>query len=115
VTAAAPPIQNLDSFDVVGERIDGGVDLVVTCSGPLDASPGTLDLIERKVLAYLKTIAHENFARVYPAAQRGRVRIFVCCEHSVSDAAGKLIDTLTSSAGLQGVALSIVKNAKDIA
>jgi hypothetical protein len=23
-----PPIQNLDAFDIVGERLDGGVDLV---------------------------------------------------------------------------------------
>jgi hypothetical protein len=51
-----PPIQNLDAFDIVGERKDGGVDLVVSCSGPLDSSSTTLGLIERKVRAYLVTI-----------------------------------------------------------
>jgi hypothetical protein len=64
-----PPIQNLDAFDIVGERKDGGVDLVVSCSGPLDTSSTTLGLIERKVRAYLVTIAHENFARIYPMAE----------------------------------------------
>lgn len=33
-----PPIHNLDAFDIVGERKDGGVDLVISCSGPLDSS-----------------------------------------------------------------------------
>ena len=42
-----PPIQNLDAFDIIGERKDGGVDLVVSCSGPLDSSTTTLGLIER--------------------------------------------------------------------
>jgi hypothetical protein len=69
--SSGPPIQNVDAFDVVGERRDGGVDLVVSCSGPLDSSPRTLELIERKIVAYLVTIAHANFARTYRAAERG--------------------------------------------
>jgi hypothetical protein len=37
-----PPIQNLDAIDVLGKRVDGGVDLAITCSGPLDDSADTL-------------------------------------------------------------------------
>jgi hypothetical protein len=44
-----PPIQNLDAFDIVGERLDGGVDLVVVCSGPLDDSAEVLGLLRRKL------------------------------------------------------------------
>lgn len=105
-----PPIQKLDAFDVVGERKDGGVDLVVSCSGPLDSSSGTLSLIERKVSAYLVTIGHENFVRIYPAAELGPVRIFISCDHYVSGAARKLIDSLGVTASKQGVSLLLVSS-----
>ena len=104
------PIQNIDAFDVVGQRKDGGVDLVVSCSGPLDSSPGTLEIIQRKIDAYLVTIAHPNFARTYRAAERGPVRILVSCEYSVSAAAQAVIDALAAKAAQQGVALLLVKS-----
>jgi drug/metabolite transporter superfamily protein YnfA len=105
-----PPIQNLDALDIVGERKDGGVDLIVSCSGPLDSSTATLSLIERKVRAYLVTSAQENFARIYPAAAFGAVRIFISCEHYVSGAARELIDTLGVTAAKQGVSLLLVSS-----
>src|SRR6266446_4489729 len=104
-----PPIQNLDAFDIVGERKDGGVDLVASCSGPLDSSTTTLGLIERKVRAYLVTIAHESFARIYPAAEFGP-GIFISCEHYVSGAARELIDSLGVTASQQGVSLLLVSS-----
>jgi hypothetical protein len=108
--SSQPPSQNVDAFDVVGERQEGGVDLIVSCSGPLDSSPGSLQLIERKVGAYLVTIAHANFARTYRAPERGPVRIFVSCEHFVSEAAQVMIDALAVKAAKQGVALLLVKS-----
>jgi hypothetical protein len=42
MTDHEPPIQNLDSFDIVGKRGDGGIDLVIVCSGPVDDSADTL-------------------------------------------------------------------------
>jgi hypothetical protein len=84
--------------------------LIVSCSGPLDSSPGSLQLIERKVGAYLVTIAHANFARTYRAPERGPVRIFVSCEHFVSEAAQVMIDALAVKAAKQGVALLLVKS-----
>lgn len=107
--SSQPPIQNVDAFDVVGERHDGGVDWVVSCSGPLDSSPTTLRLIERKVVAYLVTIAHENFARTYRSTGRAPVRVFISCEHFVSDAARGIIDSLAVRAAKQGVDLLLVK------
>ena len=106
----SPPIQNVDAFDVVGEHHDGGVDLVVSCSGPLDSSLSTLKLIEAKVGAYLATVAHPNFSQTYQAAQRGTVRIFISCEHCISNEARGLIDKLTEKASIQGVSLLLVKS-----
>jgi len=105
-----PPIQNIDAFDVVGQRKDGGVDLVVSCTGQLDSSSGTLELIERKIAAYLVTIAHPNFVRTYRAAERGPVRIFISCEFSISVAAQAIIDALAVKAAKQGVTLLLVKS-----
>jgi len=61
--SSAPPLQSVDAFDVVGERQDGGVDWVVSCSGPPDSSPRTVELIEREIVAYLIRIAHANSPR----------------------------------------------------
>jgi hypothetical protein len=104
------PIRNLDAFDVVGNRLDGGVDLVISCIGPLDASVETLRLIQQKVNAYLAAVAHENFPKVYPAAQRGPVRIFVSCEHAVSSEARGMIEVLAAQASRSGIELLLVKH-----
>jgi hypothetical protein len=105
-----PPIRNLDALDVVGSRLDGGVDLVISCIGPLDASVETLRLIERKVNAYLVAVAHENFPQIYPAAQRGPVRIFVSCEYAVSSEARGMIGVLATKASRSGIELLLVKH-----
>jgi hypothetical protein len=106
----AAPIQNLDAFDITGTRKDGGLDLVICCSGPLDSSTATLELIERKVMGYLNTIAHPDFPRIYPAAAVGPIRIFVSCSYHISDAACELIDKLGAAASKQGVSLLVVKS-----
>jgi hypothetical protein len=108
--SASAPIHDLDSFDVVGQRKDGGVDLVVSCSGPLDASKVTIGLLNQKVSNYLVTLSHPNFANVYPAARSGPVRIFISCAHEVSSEARSAIDTLAERAGRLGVELLLVKH-----
>jgi hypothetical protein len=105
-----PPIRNLDAFDVVGSRLDGGVDLVISCVGPLDASVETLRLLQQKVNAYLVAVAHENFSKVHPAASRGPVRIFVSCEHTVSSEARGVIGVLAAQASRSGIELLLVKH-----
>jgi hypothetical protein len=66
--------------------------------------------MEAKVWAYLATVALPNFSKTYPAAQRGKVRIFIACEYSVSDEALGLISMLTEKAATQGVSLLLVKS-----
>jgi hypothetical protein len=83
------------------------VDLVIVCSGPLDSSPGTLELVERKVDNYLATIAYPNFARTYHVTDGGRVRILISSEYFVSDTAKSVIKTLALRADKQGVVLSL--------
>ena len=42
-----PPIQELDSVDLAAKRNDGGVDLVIVASQPLDNAPETLQSIRK--------------------------------------------------------------------
>lgn len=102
-----PPIQNLDAFDIVGERRGGGVDLVVVCSGPLDDSVDTLDLLRIKVENYLREVASQGFRARFAGAS---VTIFISCSHFVSDAAHGLIDTLRERASNHGVGLQLVED-----
>jgi hypothetical protein len=105
------PIQNLDAFDIVGERNDGGVDLLVVCSGPLDDSAQTQDLIRQKVQNYLDTAAHPNFAKVYPAAKEGPVSIVVACQHEISAVSQRTIDELTLKGTGMGITITVDRSA----
>jgi hypothetical protein len=107
VSSFEPPIQNLDRFDLIGERVDGGVDLVVVCSGPLDSSPDTLNRLGCKVRNYLREIASETFRARFGDAS---IAIFLSCAHPVSAAAGGLINVLETEAASQGVTLRLVRD-----
>ncbi|KQY51936.1 hypothetical protein ASD14_04485 [Lysobacter sp. Root494] len=98
------PIENLDRFDVVGVRKDGGIDVVLSCSGPLDDSAETLWLLWQKVRNYLGEISSETFRTTYGA---GLVRILISCEHDVSSPAQALIASLKDEAASQGVGLQL--------
>ena len=106
----SPPIQNVDSIDVVGVRKGAGIDLVVSCSGPLDGAPETLALLREKVRGYLKAACSERLWNVYPNARTGPVRIYISCKHRVSAPALRAINQLIGEAAAKGVALQLVKS-----
>lgn len=62
------PISDADNLDVVGVREDGGIDLVITCSGPLDDSNETVELLGQKVRNYaqLASPAADDFRQEEP-------------------------------------------------
>ena len=49
-----PPLSDAANLDVAGVRQTGGVDLVIACSGPLDESDQTIELLSQKVRNYLQ-------------------------------------------------------------
>lgn len=105
--AFEPPIQNVDSIDVIGERKDGGVDLAVVASGPLDGSSATLAYLERKIRNYITEVASDEFGRRFPSAVAGKVRILVICEYDVDDRARLVVERLQSIARTVGADLQI--------
>jgi hypothetical protein len=104
------PIQNVDSIDVVGIRNDAGIDLCVSCSGPLDDSCETLSSLQIKVRGYIEAASSPNIWQAYPTAKVGPVDVYISCAYAVSAAALKSIDLLIDEAAQKGVTLRLVKS-----
>ena len=98
-------IQNMGTFDVVGVRNDGGIDLVVSCAGPLDSSPDTLWRLGQKVRNYLREVRSDGFRTKYGT---GTVQILVSCAHKVSKPARALIKVLEREGAAQKVHVRLV-------
>ena len=96
------PVGPTDVIDVIGVRKDGGIDTVIACHGPLDSSASTLHCLEIKIRNYLREVASDDFVQ---ECGSGPVRIFVACEHSVSDECATLIGKLAHEAAQQRVDL----------
>jgi hypothetical protein len=92
------PIQNLDKLDIVGERMDGGLDLVIVASGPLDESPDTLHALRHKILNYLTEAGSPTLRSRYSIRSGAKIRIVVNCQHSISGAAMREIEQLMTTA-----------------
>jgi hypothetical protein len=106
-TSAQSPLTASDNLDVIGERKDGGVDMVISTSGPLDATDETCRLLNEKLSTYLYAAVHPNFANVYPEARKGRVRIFVSDSHSISERARCLVESFSREAFTRNVEVHI--------
>jgi hypothetical protein len=101
------PLSDLDNLDVVAELKDGGVDMFVVPTGPLDASAETCQRLREKLSAYLSAAVHPNFPNVYPEARNGRVRIFVSDSHAISDRASQVVQEVSREALTRGVEIRI--------
>jgi hypothetical protein len=107
------PIHDPDVIDLVGVRVDGGLDLAIVCSGPLDESDDTLRRLHQKIVAYLREIQSEPFRERFGASNAARVRIVVDCEHPVSTAAEGLINALARQAATSGVEIALSRSGVD--
>jgi hypothetical protein len=96
------PIGPLDSIDVVGVRNDGCIDTVIVCPSPLDNSAAVLDALRRKIRFYLSEIGSDSFKE---QCGNGPARIFVSCDHQVSNSAKQLVRELETEAAEQRVIL----------
>jgi hypothetical protein len=102
-----PPIQNLDSLDITGHRKDGGVDLVIFASQPIDDSPETLESLRHKVRTYLTAIGLEGFQAEFAYPQPEKIAIIIACEHPIHPNAQLVIDECKALAAEQKVRLEV--------
>jgi hypothetical protein len=104
---AWPPIQDLDSVDIAAKRRDGGVDLFIVASQPLDASPETLKSIRQKVNTYLETIELEEFLSEMGWPARESITIVLTCEYPIHPQALAVIEECRLLAARRGVRLEL--------
>ncbi|MDX1946652.1 MAG: DUF6572 domain-containing protein [Pirellulaceae bacterium] len=104
-----PPIQALDSIDVLGNRHDGGVDLFIIASQPIDSSTQTLESIRHKVETYLKAIDLKGFQEEMGHPPREKTTIVIACDHLIHPKAHAVIEQCQASAAGQGVRLEVRK------
>lgn len=102
-----PPIQALDSIDLVGARKDGGVDLMIVASQPLDDTAETCALIREKVGNYLDIIELEEFQAEMKHPPRDKIRIIISCEHPIHETAMAVIDECKNTAAQRNVQLEL--------
>ena len=104
-----PPLSEADNVDVVGVREGGGIDLVISCSGPLDDTNETVDLLALKVRNYAQLATNPALFKHFEAKE-GPVRIFVSCKHPVSPRAKHTLDSLRDEIAPRSVDLLLVKD-----
>lgn len=104
---SSSPLTDEDTVDVVGIRKDGGVDLVISVTAALDASPSTLSLLEAKIRNYIKAAQSEAFLAHYGRSLGVPVTIYISCAHPIAEPAQELIERLTDSALEDGIGLEV--------
>jgi hypothetical protein len=105
-----PPIQEPDSIDLAGKRQDGGVDLVIVASQPIDDSPETLESIRQKVGTYLTAIGLEEFQAEMGRPPPDKTAIVLVCEHPIHPKALTVIAQCRATAAAHGVRLEVRKS-----
>lgn len=97
----------MDTVDIVGVRKDGGLDMVLSASAALDASPATLSLLEAKLRNYLNAALSARFLEHYGRTPGTQVTIYVSCAHPITDAARDVIRKMREEALGAGVMLEV--------
>lgn len=78
-------IYEADRIDMMAKRRDGGVDLFIVSSGPIDASAQTQSLLLDKVENYLRYIQSEDFKKDFPDTPRDHTSIIFQLEEKAPD------------------------------
>jgi hypothetical protein len=102
------PIQNLDRIDILGRRVDGGVDLVIVVSGPLHNTVDHIDCVRKKMVTYLDELASPQFAARFPESTSHSSRILFVTEHLVDGEVLKFVESFRPATESMGVSLKIM-------
>jgi hypothetical protein len=105
--SAHDPIQNIDQFDIVGRRNDGGMDLIVVVSAPLLDEERHRRLLQEKVEAYARAIGGPQFRPEFGISESSPVRILIISDHPVHESIREHVGSLAPIAESVGATLSI--------
>lgn len=102
------PIQNLDRIDILGQRVDGGVDMVIVVSGPLHNTEDHIERVRKKMITYLEELASPQFLDRFPNSTSSSFSILFVTEHKIDGAILRLIESFRLVAGSMGASLNII-------
>lgn len=108
-----PPIQAFDEIDFWGKKTDGGADLIIVASQPLDDSEPTLQSISAKVDFYLRALGHAPFLAQLDNPPRTQITIVMLCEHPIHTQAMEVIAVQKALAAGQGINLELRRTMGD--
>jgi hypothetical protein len=77
------PIGDPERVDIIGARRDGGVDLCLVVSRPLDLSPETVEVFCCKLRNYCRYVRSPHFAEEFGPPSEERVRLIVSSKWEV--------------------------------
>ena len=106
--SAHDPIQNIDQFDIVGKRNDGGIDLIVVVSAPLLDEERHRYLLQAKVEGYARAIGAPQFRPEFGIDEASLIRILVISDHPVHESIRDYFESLAPIAESVGATLSLV-------
>ena len=102
-----PPIQDPEGVDITGKRKDGGVDLVIVVSQPLDGSADTLAMIRRKIAYYLDVIDLPEFQAEMGHPPRDRTSVVLACDFPIHPWAEAVIAECQDAAARRGIRVAV--------
>ena len=99
-----PPIQNLDSMDILGRRNDGGIDCVIVALKLEDTDEHEM-LLKQKIQNYVDAIMSEEFAAEFGAFSQANTRIIISCTERPHENIVQLIEIIAVMIKEYGIAL----------
>jgi hypothetical protein len=101
------PIRDVALLDLLGERVDGGLDMGIVAEGPVDGSTETLARLERKVRNYLAEALDESFRSEFGVRGPDKITIRFESKFPVDAAARDLLASLARKAKVSGITLLV--------
>lgn len=101
------PISDVTRLDVLGERVDGGLDMEIVAEGPVDGSAETLMRVEQKVRNYLREALTRSFQEEFKIQRLDQITIHFASKFPVDIAVMGLLSSLAGEAEAAGIKLVI--------
>lgn len=100
-------ISDVTKIDLLGERMDGGLDMGIVAEAPLDGSADTLSRVQQKVLNYLREALDPSFQREFGIQRTDQITIRFESKFVVDVAVMGLLSSLAKETEAVGVKLVI--------
>jgi hypothetical protein len=108
-----PPIHDVTTIDVMGQRIDGGLDMVIVVEGPLEGTTEDLAQVAAKVRNYLREAMDTSFQREYGIQRLAQVTILFESKYAIDPAVDVLLSRLAKEVSATGARLVVNRYAEE--